>query len=235
MKKIQSIIFLFMLLFISTSSLEAQAWKKNLKKLGDAVGASEESNPNAMTSEVVVLMTKEAFKDLATAQALIAKAEGNNELASQLENVSKDIMKSDLKGLKKQTGLVLQTAKDQQQLFTQKKTMSDEAKKYYQQALVPYMSGAYRTIALKQPIEQFAAQAKAEIAAVQSEPWRIMKVKKQVETGLFLVKNVPSLVITLLKSTGDVMTYSKENGLDTKKASKIKLEDFQQNEEDFEG
>jgi len=180
-------------------------------------------------------MTKEAFKDLATAQALIAKAEGNNELASQLENVSKDIMKSDLKGLKKQTGLVLQTAKDQQQLFTQKKTMSDEAKKYYQQALVPYMSGAYRTIALKQPIEQFAAQAKAEIAAVQSEPWRIMKVKKQVETGLFLVKNVPSLVITLLKSTGDVMTYSKENGLDTKKASKIKLEDFQQNDEDFQG
>lgn len=235
MKKIQPIIFLFMALFISTSSVEAQAWKKNLKKLGGELKAATESSPGAVSSEAVIMMTKAAFKDLATAQSLIARAEGQNELAAQLDNTVANIDKADLKELKTMTGIVKETAKKQQEIFEQKKEMSDDAKKYYQQALVPYMQGAFKTIALKEPIETFAAQAQAEIAAVQSEPWRIMTVKKQVETGLFLVKNVPSLVITLLKSTGDVMTYSKQNGLDTKKASSIKLEDFQQNEEDFEG
>lgn len=237
MKITKHLIFLFVVLFISTSTLEAQAWKKKLKNLGDtlekvAEPASDDADAQtAITSEAVVLMTANAIAKLAAAQSLIAEAEGNKELAAQLKNVSESIDGSDTKVLKGQVALVKETAKSQQEIFKQKNEMSAEAKKLYGQALVPFTEGAIQTIALAQPIEQFAKNAEYQIKSVQSQPWKIMEVKKTLEVGLFLVKNVPALIITLGKSTKDLMTYSKANGLDTKKAEKIKIDSSMDEEE----
>ncbi len=237
MKITKHLIFVLVILFISTSTVEAQAWKNKLKNLGDSLDkiVEEESDSasteTVMTSEAVVVLTVNAISKLASAQSLIAQAEGNKELAAQLKNISESIDGSDTKALKGQVALVKETAKSQQDLFKQKNEMSAEAKELYAQALVPFTQGALQTIALAKPIEQFAKNAEQQIKSVQSQPWKILEVKKTLEVGMFLVKNVPSLVITLGKSTKDLMTYSKENGLDTKKAEKIKIDSSMDEEE----
>jgi hypothetical protein len=51
----------------------------------------------------------------------------------------------------------------------------------------------------------------------------IRKLKKTLDTGLFVGKNVPKLIITLGTSAKDLMTYAKKNELDTSDADDIEL------------
>ena len=40
---------------------------------------------------------------------------------------------------------------------------------------------------------------------------------------MYIGKNIPTLISSLLSTTGDLMSYSKDNGLDVSKASSIEL------------
>ena len=89
-------------------------------------------------------------------------------------------------------------------------------------SIVPYFSSAALTIKLKDPAQNFVKDATNQIKSIKN-PLELGKVKKSVDTGMYIGKNIPSLISNLLSTTGDLMSYSKDNGLDVSKAASIEL------------
>ena len=159
---------------------------------------------------------------LAEAQSYVALAQGNQELAEQLKNVHKELNGGNTGDIKSHMDTVNKAAKVQKEVIKQKEKMSDDAKKSYQKALVPYFSSAALTIKLKDPVQNFVKDATNQIKSIKN-PLELGKVKKSVDTGMYIGKNIPSLISNLLSTTGDLMSYSKDNGLDVSKAASIEL------------
>ena len=101
--------------------------------------------------------------------------------------------------------------------------MDGEAKKLYAKALLPYVKSVAKTAKLSGPIKDFMNEAQNSIKSIKN-PMQIRKLKSSLDTGLFVGKNVPKLIITLGKSSKDLLTYSKDNGLDTSSADDIELD-----------
>ena len=53
---------------------------------------------------------------------------------------------------------------------------------------------------------------------------KIMKLKKTLDVGLFVGKNVPKLIISLGTSAKDLMSFAKKNDLDDSGADDIDLD-----------
>ena len=96
-------------------------------------------------------------------------------------------------------------------------------KKYYKAALVPYLTAAALTVKLSEPIKAYGDLAQAKIESIASNPMELLGIKKTLKTGMFVVKNVPKLIINIGKSSKGLLTYSKQNGLDVSEASSIEL------------
>ena len=212
------------IMIASTSFLEAQSWKKNLKKLKDTSKTSTQSSGGDISSsqDALLLQTATAVATLADAQHHVALAQGNQELAEQLKNVSKALNGGDTSDIKGHVDTVNKTAKAQKEVISQKNKMSDDAKKHYQAALIPFFTSAALTAKLKDPATQFVKDATNQIKSVRN-PLEIGKIKKSVDVGMYIGKNIPTLISSLLSTTGDLMSYSKDNGLDVSKASSIEL------------
>ena len=52
----------------------------------------------------------------------------------------------------------------------------------------------------------------------------LWSLKKTLDTGLFVGKNVPKLIVTLGKSSKDLLTFAKANEMDTSGADDIELD-----------
>lgn len=221
MKKIVKLTLTSILLLIaSTSSLEAQFGK--LKDLKPKKSSSSSSGNLSASQDALVLQTAAAIAMLAEAQSYVALAQGNQELAEQLKNVQKELNGGNTGDIKSHMDTVNKAAEVQKEVIKQKEKMSDDAKKSYQKALVPYFSSAALTIKLKDPAQNFIKDATNQIKSIKN-PLELGKVKKSVDTGMYIGKNIPSLISNLLSTTGDLMSYSKDNGLDVSKAASIEL------------
>jgi len=75
---------------------------------------------------------------------------------------------------------------------------------------------------LKDPISDFMTQAQNSIKSIRN-PMKLGGLKKTLDTGLFVGKNVPKLIITLGVSAKDLLTFAKKNELDTSGADDIEL------------
>ena len=222
MKKIIKLtLTVIVLLIASTSSLEAQFGKK-LKDLKPKKSSSSSSGNISASQDALVSQTAAAIALLAEAQSYVALAQGNQELAEQLKNVQKELNGGNTGDIVSHMDTVNKAAAVQKEVIKQKEKMSDDAKKSYQKALVPFFSSAALTIKLKEPAQNFVKDATNEIKSIRN-PLELGKVKKSVEVGMYVGKNIPSLTANLLSTTGDLMSYSKDNGLDVSEASSIEL------------
>jgi hypothetical protein len=212
------------LMIASTSFLEAQSWKKNLKKLKDTQKTSTQNSGGDISAsqDALLLQTATAVATLAEAQHHVALAQGNQELAEQLKNVSKALKGGDTSDIKGHVKTVNKAAKAQKEVISQKNKMSDDAKKHYQAALIPFLTSAALTAKLKDPATQFTKDATNQIKSIKN-PLEIGKIKKSLDVGMYIGKNIPSLIKNILGTTGDLMSYSKDNGLDVSKAKSIEL------------
>jgi hypothetical protein len=55
-------------------------------------------------------------------------------------------------------------------------------------------------------------------------PMEIRKLKKTLDTGMFIGKSAPKLIVNLGKSSKDLLTFAKKNDLDTSGADDIELD-----------
>ena len=98
-----------------------------------------------------------------------------------------------------------------------------EAKKLYAKALVPYIKSVAKTSKLSGPIKDFMNEAQNSLKSIKN-PMQIRKLKGTLDTGLFVGKNVPKLIVTLGKSSKDLLTFAKANEMDTSGADDIELD-----------
>ena len=206
----------------------AEAQFKGLGGLTDLVGGKEKNEAPAgdINSAQDRLMTdlKDVLGDVLAAQALIATAQGNAEKAAALNNTANkmkggDANNDDIKGA---VQLTKDTVNEQKDIIAGNEQMTAESKALYGKALIPYIKAVAKTAQLKDPIKDFVDQAQNSLKSIRN-PMEIRKLKKTLDTGLFVGKNVPKLIITLGTSAKDLMTYAKNNELDTSDADDIEL------------
>ena len=216
----------FMLLGLGFSNLtEAQSFGNFKNPLGGGDDKKESSGDISAIQEKLLVDLSDALGDVLDAQSIIAKAQGNAELAKKLSNTSDklkggDVSKDSIQG-------ALTTSKDtlkaQQETMNQSENVSAESKALYAKALVPYIKAVAKTSKLSGPIKDFTKEAQNSIRNIKN-PMQIRKLKKTLDTGLFVGKNAPALIGNLAKSSKDLLTFAKKNDLDTSGADEISLD-----------
>ena len=166
-----------------------------------------------------------ALGDVLAAQAMIEEAKGNKDLAAALNNSSEQMLGGDASNddIKGAITLTSDTTKAQKEVFDASEEMGDEAKSLYAKALVPYLSSVAKTSALTGPISDFMNASQNQLKSIRN-PMQIRKLKGTLETGLFIGKTVPKLIVNLGKSSIGLLTFARKNGLDTSKADEIELD-----------
>ena len=189
--------------------------------------SSDKSEPSGdvnASQEALMSRVADAIGDTLAAQALIAEAQGKAELAATLNNTSSklkggDPSNDDIKGA---VLLTKDTAAEQKEVFSNGEAMSGGSKALYGKALLPYIKAVAKTTKLKDPISNFMKDAQSTLKTTRN-PMKLTKLKKTLDTGLFVGKNVPKLIVSLATSAKDLMSFAKKNDLDTSGADDIEL------------
>ena len=204
---------------------EAQFKMKNpLGALGGDAEKQSSGDISAIQNALLLDLT-DALGDVLAAQAIIAKAQGNKELAAKLNNTSDKMKGGDASNDDIQGGLSLSsdTVAAQQSVINEGESMNSESKALYAKALKPYIKSVAKTAKLSQPIKDFMNEAQNSLKSIKN-PMEIRKLKKTLDTGLFIGKNTPKLIVNLGKSSKDLLTFAKKNDLDTSGADDIELD-----------
>tara|TARA_B110000003_G_C16612242_1_gene519917 strand:- start:1144 stop:1821 length:678 start_codon:yes stop_codon:yes gene_type:complete len=204
---------------------EAQFKMKN--PLGALTGDSEKQSNGDISAiqEALLLDLTDALGDVLAAQAIIAEAQGNKELAATLNNTSDKMKGGDASNDDIQGGLSLSsdTVAAQQSVINEGESINSESKALYAKALKPYVKSVAKTAKLSQPIEDFMNEAQNSLKSIKN-PMEIRKLKKTLDTGLFIGRNTPKLIVNLGKSSKDLLSFAKKNDLDTSGADDIELD-----------
>lgn len=193
-------------------------------------GGGDDDKQEQSSGDITQIQTEllndiaDALSEVTEAQALIADAQGNAEKAAQLRNTSKT-----LKGganrdeaIQGAVQTVKETAEEQKAVFNASESMSAESKGLYAKALLPYVKSVAKTAMLKDPVQDFLKQAQNEIKSIKN-PMQIRKMQKSLSTGIFVGRNVPVLIGSLVKSSTDLLSFAKSNDLDTSEAKSMEL------------
>ncbi len=233
MKRITYTYFLFFVMVFSVSSnaqgLGGLGGLKDLNPLKSLTGGGEDEEVLVMSVDEaqaqLILALSSALGDVLAAQALIEEAKGNKDLAAKLNNSSAQMLGGNASNEDIQGAVLLtrDTSKAQQETFEESEEMADEAKSLYAMALVPYLSSVAKTAALAEPIANFMNASQNQLKSIRN-PMEIRKLKGTLETGLFIGKNVPRLIVNLGKSSVGLLTFARKNGLDTSAADEIELD-----------
>lgn len=227
--------FIYLLAFFMFFSVSSEAQLKKLKDL-NPLSALTNQGEEENAEEVVVLSVDEAqaqliialssaLGDVLAAQALIEEAKGNNDLAATLSNSSAKMLGGDASNEDIQGAVLLtrDTSNAQQAAFEESEEMADDAKALYAKALVPYLSAVAKTKGLTEQITNFMNASQNQLKSIRN-PMEIRKLRGTLETGLFIGKNVPKLIVNLGKSSVGLLRFAKKNGLDTSAADEIELD-----------
>ena len=88
---------------------------------------------------------------------------------------------------------------------------------------MPYLSAVAKTKGLTEQISNFMNASQNQLKSIRN-PMEIRKLRGNLETGLFIGKNVPKLLVNLGKSSVGLLRFARKNGLDTSAADEIELD-----------
>lgn len=224
----KKIILMFTIFFgFSYSSIVEANPFGNIKNPLSAITGGDEAEEEAPTLNIdeaqaqLIISLQSALSDVLKAQAMIEEAKGNKEKAAELNNTANNILgdsisQEDIKGA---LTLSSDTVSAQSTTFEEGQEMSDDAKSAYAKALAPYLTSVARTAALSEPIGEFMNAAQNQLKSIRN-PMEIRKLKGTLQTGMFIGKTVPKLIVNLGKSTVGLLSFAKKNGLDVRGAEK---------------
>ncbi len=220
-------LFLAILIVFSTASFAQFKLPKN--PMGALVGDKKEQQEEP-TVDITQIQAKlvndvaDALSEVIEAQALIAEAQGDAEKAASLR-VTSDTLKGGEnrdEAIQGAIQMVKETAEGQQEVFSASEKMSDESKALYAKALLPYVKSVLKTTELKDPSIAFLKEAQNEIKSIRN-PMKISKMRGSLGTGMYIGKNAPVLIESLVRSSADLLSFAKSNDLDTSEASSMEL------------
>jgi hypothetical protein len=222
--------FTILIGFSFSNISEAQGFPKFKNPLSALTGEKEETDDapvlgvDEAQAQLILALTS-ALGDVLAAQAMIEEAKGNKDQAAKLNNLSQDMLGGDSSNddIQGAINVTSDITKAQSETFEQSDEMSDEAKSLYAKALVPYLSSVAKTKELGGAISNFMQASQNELKSIRN-PMQIRKLKGTLQTGLFIGKTVPKLIVNLGKSSIGLLSFARKNGLDTSKADDIELE-----------
>lgn len=90
--------------------------------------------------------------------------------------------------------------------------LSDEAKKSFAKAFVPYFSGLYETSKISDSASDFMAGAKSTISSASF--MNKLKVTKKLSAGMYVAKEMPGFASNLYKSSKTLVSFAESQGID---------------------
>ncbi|MBT5410616.1 MAG: hypothetical protein HOK74_01070 [Nitrosomonadales bacterium] len=220
-------LILAILIVFSTASFAQFKLPKN--PMGALVGGKKEqqAEPAGDITQIQAKLVNDvadALSEVIDAQALIADAQGDAEKAASLRVTSNTLKGGENRDEAIQGAIqtVKETADGQQEVFSASEKMSDESKALYAKALLPYVKSVLKTTELKDPSIDFLKEAQNEIKSIRN-PMQISKMRSSLGTGMYIGKNAPVLIESLVRSSADLLSFAKSNDLDTSEASSMEL------------
>ena len=161
------------------------------------------------------------------AQVLLAKAFGLKDLVTQLE-AEKETLSSgsvtDEKSIKANKKLTEKANKAIQQKMESGEQLSDEGRKYYLKAFVPYVQGLLGSKKMVEKSEGFLDSAKNAL----SSAGFIEKAKltKNLSVGTWVASKTPGLAKDLWETSKMMVTYGKKNKIEVPKDATESISDM---------
>ena len=176
--------------------------------LGDLIGGGGDSGPDFGSKQTAVTASlTEALKNLSKSQSLMLKALGLDEKAKLSEENQKCIAAGDC-GAKDDIEKALELSKSSQEAIVEEmakgKTLDAASKAVFVSSVPFYIKGAIGTIKTgKEAVDAGKSLASA-------GPMALLKVG----TLVTIVSNLPTLVTKLASSTGSIIDFMSNNGLE---------------------
>lgn len=188
------------------------AFELKLPKVGSSSSSGSGSvDVNALTSQQAALLKNlsESLRNLTQSQALMAASLGLKAQASIAETNANKLKSGDLTGKDDADKVVTSTLEVNKAIQEELKKgikLSDESKAQFVSALPYYAKGAVGVVVTG---NQAADAAKSLTTTTD------LTVLSKLGTLIYIAKQAPSLLSTFVSTTGQVVSFSKANGIDT--------------------
>lgn len=196
--------------------LVASVYAFDLPGMGGSKSQSTESSgPDAVAlQEGIVRQYNAASAELLTAQALLAKAFGSKEDAAKAEEEAKALRSgnvSDEDSIKKTVATSKEIDAKTKEWMGKNVALSDEGRKLYASAFIPYAKAVAGTNKLLPELKKFSEAATAQIKS--AGLMDALKMKGKLAAGMYLASNLPGHASMLVGTSKNILTYAKSNNI----------------------
>lgn len=170
--------------------------------------------------EGLVKAYRASLNDIGMAQALLLEAYGKKEEAAKLRS-GIDAMANgpvDRAQMKKSQKLSEKANKYLSSKMKEEVALTDEGRKKFQQALLPYATGVVEMTNLVPEFKGFLQSAVDQLSS--ASLMEKMKVKKKLDVGLYIAKAAPVYITKVASTTKSLVTYAKKQGVSEQTADK---------------
>jgi len=209
-------------------SMAANVSAFGLPKIGGldkpAATSSAETMDSVLAQQDSLVKTyQSSLGDILSSQALLLEAYGMKEDAAKLRSEAEALAKGplDKAQISKFTGSSEDVNKSINAQIDKQKALTAEGRKKYQQALLPYATGVAKMAKLAPEFKSFLKSASGQLKS--ASLMGKLKVKKQLDVGIYLAKATPGYLSNVASTTKKVVTYAKKQGV-SKKAADNALE-----------
>ena len=185
------------------------------------------ANGNSQTIDSVLAQQESLVKtyqasaiNILTAQAYLLEAYGLKQKAAELRAEAKAIENGTTNT--EQIDTVKKLSIDANNLINSyiknETALTNEARKTYQQALLPYATGVAEMVKLEPDFKNFLQSAKDQVSS--ASLMEKMSVKEKLDVGMYLAMEAPGYIVNVASTTKNIVTYAKKQGVSTKVAEK---------------
>lgn len=202
-------------------SMAANVSAFGLPKIGGSDKPAATSSAETMDSvlaqqDSLVKTYQSSLGDILSSQALLLEAYGMKQEAAKLRSEADAMGKGtlDKAQFKRITGLSADANEQLKANMAEEKALTDEGRGKYQQALLPYATGVVKMSKLVPEFQKFLQSAMDQVnsASLMGK----MKVKKQLDVGMYLAKATPGYLTNVTTTTKKIVTYAKRQGVSKK-------------------
>jgi hypothetical protein len=204
----------------------ADASAFGLPKIGGSNDSANTNNTESLDSVIVqqdslVKTYQSSLGDILSAQALFLEAYGKKEDAAKLVSAAEAIGKGsvDKDEFAKSTTLSKDANETIRKDIAEGEELSSEGRAKYQEGLLPYASGVGKIAKLRPEFEKFTQSAKAQLDS--ASMMEKLKVKKQLDVGIYLATKAPGYVADLASTTKEILTFAKKQGVSEQTTDKL--------------
>jgi len=187
----------------------AMAFELKLPTKSSDSGSSVDVNTLSKQQDDLVKSLNASLRDLATSQKIMADALGLKDAAALAESNSNKLKSGDLTG-KDDISKAVANSEDANKMIQaelKKGTkLSDDSKALFSTALVPYGTGAVGVLVTGKK----AADAVKSLTATAD-----LTILSKLGNLIYIGKEAPTLISAFTSTTGQLISFSKTNGLDT--------------------